>query len=72
MPTIKWMIALGGALVTGGLGLAIGYYLRKQIARGEANSVEAKAEAMLWKMEADFLMSLVCARPSQARAATCQ
>lgn len=47
MPTIKWLIALVSALITGGAGLAIGYILRKQIARGEANSVEAKAEAML-------------------------
>ncbi|MDO8626690.1 MAG: ribonuclease Y [Candidatus Magasanikbacteria bacterium] len=44
---IKWIIAGIVAALSGALGLAVGYYLRKQIARGEANSVEAKAETML-------------------------
>lgn len=35
------------AAVCAALGLAVGYALRKQIARGQANSLEAKAEIML-------------------------
>lgn len=47
MPTIKWIVALLATLAAGGVGLAIGYFLRKKIAQAEANSIEAKADAML-------------------------
>ncbi len=41
------LITLVVVVVAGGACLAVGYFLRKQIAKGEANSLEAKAEAML-------------------------
>ncbi len=47
MSTTKLIVALVGMLVTGGLGVAIGYFLRKKIAQAQANSLEAKADQML-------------------------
>lgn len=47
MSATKLIIAILGAALAGGLGLAIGYVLRKKFAQAEANSAEAKAETML-------------------------
>ena len=44
MSNITWAILV---IVGSGLGLGIGYILRKKLAQAEANSIEAKAEKML-------------------------
>jgi uncharacterized protein YqfA (UPF0365 family) len=44
---IKYIIAGLIALVGTGLGLALGYLLRKKIAQAEANSLEARADKLM-------------------------
>jgi len=43
----KLLIILATVFVTGGGGVAIGYFLRKKIAQAEINSLEAKADHIL-------------------------
>ncbi|HLD60744.1 MAG TPA: ribonuclease Y [Patescibacteria group bacterium] len=47
MSITKLIIALVGAALSGGIGIAVGYFLRKKIAQAQANSLEARAEQML-------------------------
>src|SRR3989338_9205051 len=47
MSITKLIITLVGAALSGGIGIAVGYFLRKKIAQAQANSLESRAEQML-------------------------